>query len=71
MTQSEMRAVHRLVAADVVEITDDVRLFRVLKIEKASSDQGARCKVHLCSMDGQTHVMLLRGGRELIRCISI
>jgi hypothetical protein len=41
MTQSEMRAVHRLVAADVVEITDDVRLFRVLKIEKASSDQGA------------------------------
>jgi hypothetical protein len=70
MSKSEMRAIHRLATTDLVEIVGDVRVFRVTHVERSSPDPGARCKVHLRSMDGRANVMLVRAGHDLVRCVG-
>jgi hypothetical protein len=63
----QLRAVNKLAPADRVEVSDDIRLFRVVSINGEVKSAGGRRKVHLRSIDGVTRVMLVRGGDEMVR----
>ncbi|WP_332816075.1 hypothetical protein [Ramlibacter sp.] len=69
MNATELRAVHKLTKADVLQSSIDRRLFRVTGIERASDEADARCKVFLRSLDETVTMMMVRAGRELIRTV--
>ena len=69
MSHTEMRTINKLTVADRLEVSDDIRLFRVESIEGAMRFADGRRKVHLRSIDGAASVMLVRGGRELVRVV--
>ncbi len=65
MNATELRPVFNLTTADVLQISNDIRFFRVALIEKGESAAG-RYKVHLRSLDGISTALLVRGGREMV-----
>lgn len=67
MSHTELRAINKLVPADRLELSEDVRLFRVVSIVGDTKTVDGRRKVHLRSADGITRIMLVRTGRELVR----
>jgi hypothetical protein len=66
MTHFELKPVRHLAVADLLELPEDVRLYRVMRIE---GDLGADAqrKVHVRSLDGSTHFMLVRQGKDQVR----
>ncbi|TFZ06122.1 hypothetical protein EZ313_05625 [Ramlibacter henchirensis] len=66
MSDTELRTVSRLRAADVLQINNDVRLFRVLSVEKLTGQFAGRCKVLLRSLDDSGDVTLMRAPGDLI-----
>ena len=69
MKNLELRAIRNLLVADLVEISDDVRVFRVMRIEGGSAAPEAKRKVFVRSLDGSTQLILARTGREQVRVI--
>lgn len=69
MSHTELRTINKLAVADRLELSEDVRLFRVLSIELSPSAADGRRKVNLQSMDGATRIMLVRQGREFVRVV--
>jgi hypothetical protein len=69
MSHTELRTINKLAVADRLELSEDVRLFRVLSIELPPSAADGRRKVNLQSMDGATRIMLVRQGREFVRVV--
>ena len=69
MSHTELRAIDNLALSDRLLLSEDVRPFRVLAIERESSTAQGRCKVHLRSIDGATRITLVRTGRELVRLV--
>ena len=69
-THTEMRAVDELSVADKLQLAEDVRLFRVMSIERKGAPE-ARRKVNLRSSDGATRLTLLRRGSALVEvCVD-
>jgi len=66
---TELRAVGMLQTADVLQVSSDRRLYRVLSVGRAAGDADARCKVTLVSLDGTASAMVVRAGRELVRVV--
>ena len=69
MSHTELRAINELVPADRLELSEDVRVFRVMSIDGDTATIDGRRKVHLRSADGVTRIMLVRTGRELVRLV--
>jgi hypothetical protein len=69
MSHTELRAIEKLAVADKLEVSDDVRLFRVVSVGAEAKSADGRRKVHLRSSDGATRVTLVRAGRELVRVV--
>jgi hypothetical protein len=69
MSHTELRTINKLAVADRLELSQDVRLFRVVSIEGEMKRPDGRRKVHLRSIDGTTCIMLVRGGREFVRLV--
>ena len=65
MNATELRPVFNLVVSDVLQVSNDVRFFRVVLVERSATPDG-RYKVHLRSLDDTATVMLVRGGRETV-----
>jgi hypothetical protein len=65
MNHFELRSIRELSIADVLEVSGDVRLFRVMHID--SVDRIGMRKVHVLSMDGKTRVTLLRQPGDQVR----
>lgn len=64
MRATELRAVHLLTPADIVQVGNDPRFFNVVGVERASDAPDARYRVTLRSLDDSTGVMLVRVGAE-------
>jgi hypothetical protein len=69
VSHTELRTINKLAVADKLELTADVRLFRVVSIAWNTSASDGRRKVNLQSMDGATRIMLVRQGREFVRVV--
>lgn len=65
MNQFELRSIRELSIADVLEVSGDVRLFRVMHID--SGNRIGMRKIHVLSMDGKTRVTLLRQPGDQVR----
>jgi hypothetical protein len=70
MNATELRSIHTLTSADVLQLGNDPRFYRVLGVEGASVQSGGRCKVSLVSTDGLAHVMLVRSSREQVLVVA-
>ena len=69
MSHTELRTINKLAVADRLELSEDVRLYRVLSIDSASAAPQGRRKVNLQSLDGATRIMLVRQGHEFVRVV--
>lgn len=69
MTHTELRSVDSLRVADMLEFADDVRLFRVMRIEGRPGAADAKLKMHLRSVDGKTQVVMVRSARDSVRVV--
>jgi hypothetical protein len=69
MSHIELRAVNQLAPADHLELSEDVRVFRVMSVDGDTATVDGRRKVHLRSADGITRLVLVRPGRELVRLV--
>ena len=69
MKHLELRAVQSLLVADLLEISDDVRVFRVMRIDGGGGAPEAKRKLYVRSLDGSTQLTLVRTGREQVRVV--
>jgi hypothetical protein len=69
MSHTELRTINKLAIADKLELSEDVRLYRVLSIEPATAAPRGSRQVNLQSLDGTTRIMLVRQGHEFVRVV--
>lgn len=66
MRATELRAVHQLTKADVVQLGNDPRFFNVTAIACSSDARDGRCEVSLRSVDGLQGIRLVRTALEWV-----
>ena len=62
-----LRAIHKLVVTDILQLANDPLLYRVVALEKLLS---GRFKVSLRSLDEATGVMLVRSGSDHVSVLT-
>jgi hypothetical protein len=66
---TELRAVGLLQRTDILQLSTDPRLYRVVTIERTGAAADAPFRVSLESACGTSAVSLMRGGRELVLAV--
>jgi hypothetical protein len=65
----ELRLVRKLTPTDVLQVSDDPRLFRVLGVVTLTGPFSGRCKVLLRALDGTAEITLIRAGGDSVQVL--